>query len=125
MAYEFKCSDLGYAECNWQAVSNTEDKLVDLVAVHARDHHGVRDFTQEMIAKVKNSLTNVEEVDEESEEFQVKEYHCKECSWHYIAQTTDLIVDAVAVHDRDEHGVTVFTEQMRAEVRNNLKPWEE
>lgn len=124
MAYEIKCSDFGHAECNWKAVSNTEDKLVDLVAVHARDHHGVANFTQEMIAQVKNSLSNVVDIDEESEELTVKEYHCKDCSWRYMAQTTDLIVDAVAVHARDEHGVNVFSEEMRTEVRRNLNPWQ-
>ena len=56
MAYQVKCKQLGHKECNWSAVSNTQDKLVDFVAVHARDQHGVKEFSQEMIAEVKKTL---------------------------------------------------------------------
>lgn len=123
MALEVKCSDLGHADCNWKAVSNTEDKLVDFVAVHARDHHGVQNFTQEMIAGVKNKLNQISVSPGEEEEPAMKEYHCPKCSWRYIAQTDDLIADAAAVHARDEHDVQNFTQEMIHEVKNSLKPW--
>ncbi len=123
MALEIKCSDLGHRDCKWKAVSNTEDKLVDFVAVHARDHHGVSNFTQEMIAEVKNKLGEpTMEIDENGEP-EMMEFNCPDCSWRYIAQTTDLMVDAIAVHARDEHNVTVFTEEMRTAAKQGLKPW--
>ncbi len=122
MALEIRCSDLGYANCIWNAVANTEDKLVDYVAVHMRDEHGIINFTQEMITEVKKKLgpTSASLGEEEPT---MKEYQCPDCDWRYIAQTVNLIADAAAVHARDEHGVTEFTEEMITEVKNSLKPW--
>jgi len=50
---EFKCKDLGMA-CNWRYIAQTEELLVDGVAVHARSAHGINEFTPEMMTKVKN-----------------------------------------------------------------------
>ena len=125
MAFEIRCRELGHEECNWHAVSNTEDKLVDFVAVHARDHHGITDFTQEMIATVKNRLgTIVAEAGESEEEPVMREYHCTKCDWKYIAQTEDLIVDAVALHARDVHDVREFTKEMGHKVTQRLTDWQ-
>jgi predicted small metal-binding protein len=52
---EFVCSDLGYS-CNWKYIAQTEELIADGVAVHAREAHGIKDFTQEMKAKVGKSL---------------------------------------------------------------------
>ncbi len=42
-------------ECTWRYIAQTEELIADGVAVHARDSHGIREFTPEMIAKVKKS----------------------------------------------------------------------
>jgi len=122
MALEIKCRDLGYADCFWKALSNTEDKLADYVALHLRDHHGVKEFTQEMIAAVKK-MGKISTPPESGNDPVMKEYRCPRCSWRYLAQTEDLIADAAAVHARDEHGVSEFTQEMITEVKNSLKPW--
>jgi predicted small metal-binding protein len=123
MALEIRCSDLGNPECSWKAVSNTEDRLVDYAAVHARDHHGVKEFSQEMIATVKNKVGEPVDLHEDDGEPEMREYHCPDCSWRYIAQTEALIADAAALHAREEHNVTVFTEEMITGVKNNLQLW--
>lgn len=123
MALEIKCRDLGYKDCGWKAVSNTEDRLVDYVAVHARDHHGVKEFSQDMIATVKNKVAEPATIYEEEGELRMREYRCPDCSWRYIAQTEALIADAAAVHARDTHNVTVFTEEMINRVKNSLTDW--
>ncbi len=51
---EFKCNiDPG---CGWRYIAMTEELITDGAAVHARDVHGIREFTPEMIAMVKNSI---------------------------------------------------------------------
>ena len=50
---EFRCKDLGTA-CTWRYVAQTEELLADGVAVHTREVHGIREFTPELVAKVKN-----------------------------------------------------------------------
>jgi predicted small metal-binding protein len=50
---EFKCKDLGMA-CDWSYIAQTEELMADGVAVHARTAHGIKEFTPELITKVKN-----------------------------------------------------------------------
>ncbi len=120
MAMEIRCSDLGNDDCRWRAVANTEDRLVDYMAVHARDYHGIDQFTQEMIAQARSNITEESSYPDAPE---MMEYSCPVCSWRYIAQTKDLIVDAAALHARDEHDVSVFTADMAVEVKDGLKKW--
>ncbi len=49
---EFKCQDLGTA-CTWRYFAQTEELLTDGVAVHAREAHGIQEFSPELVAKVK------------------------------------------------------------------------
>jgi len=52
---EFKCSDLGN-KCNWRYIAQTEELIADGVAVHARDAHGIKEFTPELKTRVENLL---------------------------------------------------------------------
>lgn len=123
MAFRIGCKDLGHADCDWYAVSNTEDRLVDYVAVHARDHHGITEFTPEMMASVKNSLGNLPKAVTDSPEPVMQMYNCPLCSWSYFAQTEDLIADAAALHARDAHNITEFTKEMAHTVKSSLTVW--
>ncbi len=49
---EFMCKDLGM-DCSWKYIAQTEELLADGVAVHAREAHGITEFTPEMAARVK------------------------------------------------------------------------
>ncbi len=42
-------------ECTWRYIALTEELITDGAAVHAREAHGIKEFTPEMIAKVKKS----------------------------------------------------------------------
>jgi predicted small metal-binding protein len=46
------CRDLGM-NCNWKYIAQTEELIADGMAVHAREAHGIKDFTTEMATKVK------------------------------------------------------------------------
>ena len=50
---EYNC-DIGPG-CTWRYIAQTEELIADGVAVHARQSHGVQDFSREMITKVKNA----------------------------------------------------------------------
>lgn len=52
MMKEFRCRDLG-TDCTWRYFAQTEELIADGVAVHARDAHGIQEFTPELVAKVK------------------------------------------------------------------------
>ena len=50
---EFKCKDLG-TDCGFRYIAQTEELIADGVAVHAREAHGIKEFSAEMATKVKN-----------------------------------------------------------------------
>lgn len=52
---EFRCKDLGH-NCTWKYIAQTEELIADGVAVHAREAHGIKEFTSELKTKVENSL---------------------------------------------------------------------
>jgi predicted small metal-binding protein len=52
---EFHCKDLGN-DCPWKYIAQTEELIADGVAVHLREAHGVKEFSQEMKVKVEKSL---------------------------------------------------------------------
>jgi predicted small metal-binding protein len=124
---QFRCSSLGN-KCSWKHIEKTEELLADVVALHLRDVHGVKAVGTEMLAKIKQAFSNPAPVEaKEAESAVLKEFRCSDlgqnCSWHYIAQTEELIVDGVAVHAREAHGITEFTPEMKVKVENALRPW--
>lgn len=51
---EYRC-DLG-AACGWHYIAQTEELIADGVALHAREAHGITEFTPALKARVGNSL---------------------------------------------------------------------
>ncbi len=51
---EYNC-DLS-AKCGWHTVALTEELIADSVAIHAREAHGITEFTPEMKTRVENAL---------------------------------------------------------------------
>ncbi len=50
---EYNC-DM-HTACTWRYIAMTEELIADGAAVHAREAHGIKEFTPEMIARVKQS----------------------------------------------------------------------
>jgi predicted small metal-binding protein len=123
---EFKCSSLGN-KCSWRHFAKTEELLADVVAVHLRDAHGKQALDNETIMKIKRSFSNPAPVEAKAAEgLTLKVYHCglgSGCAWKYIAQTEELIVDGVAVHAREAHGIKEFSAEMKVKVEKALQPW--
>ncbi len=51
---EVTCKDLG-VNCGFRYIAQTEELIADGMAVHAREAHGIKEFTVEMSTKVKNA----------------------------------------------------------------------
>jgi len=124
---EFRCSRLGN-RCSWKHIAKTEELLADVAAIHLRDVHGVTAVNADMVGKIKRSFSNPAPIEaREAEGLELKEFQCKDlgnkCDWRYIAQTEELIVDGVAVHAREAHGIKNFTPELRVKVANSLHVW--
>jgi predicted small metal-binding protein len=123
----FACKSLGN-KCTWKHIAKTEELLADVVAVHLRDVHGVKSLTPELVGKIKNAFSSPTPIEAKgAENLVLKEFACKnlgnECDWKYIAQTEELIVDGVAVHAREFHGIKEFTPEMAAKVKQLAHEW--
>jgi predicted small metal-binding protein len=124
---EFKCSHVGN-KCSWKHIAKTEELLAYVVAVHLRDVHGMKALNAEMVAKIKKTFSNPDPIEaKKAEDLVMKEYNCKDlgytCDWKYIAQTDELIVDGVAVHMREAHGIKEFTPELKVKVGKSLRLW--
>lgn len=125
---EFTCRSLGN-DCSWKHIAKTEELLVDMAAVHLRDVHGIAALSSEMVGRIKKLISNPSPVEAKAaENLVLKEFRCQDigqkCSWHYIAQTEELIADGVAVHAREAHGIREFTPEMISQVKNAIHPWQ-
>ncbi len=123
---EFACKSMGN-DCSWKHIANTEELLADIVAVHLRDIHGVREVSPNMLGTIKNLFTIPSGKDaERAANLVLKEYNCDMgpgCTWRYIAMTEDLLADGAAVHAREAHGINEFTPEMIAKVKKSAHEW--
>ncbi|HEY6010318.1 MAG TPA: DUF1059 domain-containing protein [Nitrospirota bacterium] len=124
---ELKCADLGY-QCSWKHIARTEELLADITAIHLRDIHGVTALNADMVGRIKNAFSIPAPTEAaEARDLALKEFKCADlgtgCGWKYIAQTEDLIVDGVAVHAREAHGIKEFTPELKVKVQNALHEW--
>jgi predicted small metal-binding protein len=123
----YACRKMGI-DCGWKYTARTEDLLADMAAVHLREVHNMPSLGSDMVARLKRSFSDPSPAEAaKAEELVVKEFRCndliKGCAWHYIAQTEELIVDGVAVHAREAHGIKEFTPELKAKVENSLHVW--
>jgi len=124
---EFACANIGN-QCAWKHSAQTEELLTDVVAVHLRDVHGVKELTADLVGRIKNTFSNPDPIRERAVyEPMLKEFMCRDlgtdCTWHYIAQTEDLLADGVAVHAREVHGIKEFTPELATRVKLLAHEW--
>ncbi len=55
MAKVLSCRDAGM-ECDWHACGETDEQLLQQGMQHARQDHGVTEFSDEMIAKARSAI---------------------------------------------------------------------
>ncbi|MGA0296852.1 MAG: DUF1059 domain-containing protein [Nitrosopumilaceae archaeon] len=58
MTKSISCADAG-ADCSWSATAETEDELMEKVAVHVKDEHKELEVTPELVEKVKGLIKEI------------------------------------------------------------------
>jgi predicted small metal-binding protein len=59
-AHTFRCSDTGNSDCRWETQGGTQDEVMQKVVEHARDAHGMTDWTDALRDRVRDSIHNRE-----------------------------------------------------------------
>lgn len=55
-AHIFRCSDAGNSDCRWEAAGDTQDEVMQKAVEHARDAHGMHDWTDALRERVRDSI---------------------------------------------------------------------
>jgi predicted small metal-binding protein len=101
---QFNCKDLGH-NCGEVLTAQTEERLVELAAVHLRDAHGVTSMTPDSVAKMKTHFINRAASDAADVVDRIFEkYNCNrepECTWRYITEAEMVMSGGAQAH---EHG---------------------
>jgi len=51
----FYCKDLGI-QCDWEGIAATEDELIEIIAGHAAEKHGMKEMTEPMREQIFNAI---------------------------------------------------------------------
>jgi predicted small metal-binding protein len=91
---QIKCASLGY-DCPWTYRENSEYVLLDVVGMHLREAHNVKEVDLDLLGKIRTSFTFPTLNDAAAEaDIIMHKYNCEsdpECSERYRAAIEDLI----------------------------------
>lgn len=52
----FRCKDVGFENCPWEARAKNEQELMPQIEKHGREQHGIQNLDQQTRDKVKNAI---------------------------------------------------------------------
>ncbi len=55
-AKSFRCADVGFTECKWEAQGRNEAELLSQIERHGRERHGLKEMTESLIARVRDAI---------------------------------------------------------------------
>ena len=58
--HTFRCSDAGHSDCDWETAGDTQDEIMQKVVEHARDAHGMTDWSDALRDRVRDSIRSRE-----------------------------------------------------------------
>ncbi len=54
--HTFRCADVGNSNCRWETSGKTEEEVMEKVVEHARNDHGMTDWTDAMHNRVRDAI---------------------------------------------------------------------
>ena len=91
---QIKCSSLGH-DCPWIYRENSEYALLDVVGMHLREAHNIKEVDLDLLGKIRTSFTYPTLGDAAKEADAIMEkYNCEgdpDCSERFRAAIDDLI----------------------------------
>jgi predicted small metal-binding protein len=54
--HSFRCADAGNADCSWETSGQTEEEVMQNVVEHARNDHGMTDWTDAMHGRARGAI---------------------------------------------------------------------
>jgi predicted small metal-binding protein len=91
---EFSCASIG-VNCNTTLTAPTDERLLELVSVHAREIHGMTAIPEDMLGKIRNHFVNQATTDAAYVVDRIFEkYNCDrdpECTWRYITEAETIL----------------------------------
>jgi predicted small metal-binding protein len=54
--HSFRCADAGHEDCAWEVRGDSQEEVMQKVVEHARDDHGITDWSDAMHERVRNAI---------------------------------------------------------------------
>ncbi len=100
----FACKDLGL-DCSKTLSAESEEKLVEMASIHAREAHGMNELSQEAIGKIRQLFVHPSSADAARVVDRIFEkYHCSsdpDCTWRYISEAEMILTGKPSVHEKE------------------------
>jgi len=58
---QFACRDVGYKDCDYKVTGKDDQDVLDHLKGHASEKHGIKDFSADLINKVKSKIYELKE----------------------------------------------------------------
>jgi predicted small metal-binding protein len=101
---EFSCASIG-VDCKTTFKAPTDERLLEMISVHAREIHGMNAIPEDMLAKIRNHFVNRATADAAYVVDRIFEkYNCDkdpECTWRYIAEAESILGPNPYVREQD------------------------
>ncbi len=52
----FRCADVGFANCEWEARGRNEAELIPQIERHGREQHGLRIMDEGIVARIRRAI---------------------------------------------------------------------
>jgi predicted small metal-binding protein len=56
---QFRCSDVGFKDCKWQAQGRSEEELMPQIERHGREAHNIQHLDDNTRNRVRNSIRDI------------------------------------------------------------------
>ena len=101
---EFSCASIG-VDCKTTFKAPTDERLLEMISVHAREMHGLPAIPEDMLAKIRNQFVNRATADAAYVVDRIFEkYNCDkdpECTWRYISEAESILTGRPSVHEKE------------------------
>ena len=114
--YSFSCASVGM-NCGFEIRNaGSEDELLEMLKVHAKDSHGVTSIPPDLLAKIKQNIKKTSKYS----------FSCASvgmnCGFEIVnADSEEELLDELAIHAKMSHNMTSIPQDTLKKIKQNIK----
>ncbi|MDT7862396.1 MAG: DUF1059 domain-containing protein [Saccharolobus sp.] len=114
--YSFKCADVGM-DCGFEiANAGSEEELLEMLKIHAKDSHGVASIPPELLNKIKQNIRKTGKY----------YFSCSSvgmnCGFEIMGASSEQeLLEELAIHAKMSHGMSSIPQDTLNKIKQNIK----